>query len=551
MVNLLAQEGIQPETLDSTLALATQSTDFLPPISTISTNTNVEFTAGQQVTLTGSAADRGGGVVAGVEVSTDGGNTWHSAELSLATANATWSYTWTPEASGSYTILARSVDDLANLEHPSLSPNFAITNFYNNFATSQGWANADTLRMLADFNGDGKADLIGFGDSTVFAAASLGTTGQYTGGPSFSPNLDALLNDFSISQGYTQENQRGVDYVGNFTSSPTNHYASVWAVGGDGLHYATAVDSASGGITYTSHAVNNFGLAQGWTPTYAIDAVFLSQSDAYASIVGFGDAGLWIGQQAFNPANSTSPAYMAAGSQTLGGASGWDSTLDIQTLRDYRGNVIDLNGDGVTDFVGMGPNGLEYAFGQFTAGTTPGSEVYSLGTMQKGASGTNVDFGRDQGWDTSTSERIVGDINGDGRPDVIGFGDAGVWVALGQQPNADGTGAFGAAYLAMADYGTQQGWSSAVNTRVLGDIYGNDQVDIVGFGADYTFVATPTIDPVTGHVTFGLTESWHAYGTNQGYAPGQNFRGVADVTGNGIDSIVVSSASNTQILTHV
>lgn len=551
MVNLLAQEGIQPATLDSSLMLAAKSNDFLPPMTTISTNTNVEFTAGQQVTFTGSAIDQGGGVVAGVEVSTDGGNTWHYAVVSPADATTTWSYTWKPATTGSYTILARAVDDLANLEHPSLSPNFAITNFYNNFATSQGWANADTLRTLADFNGDGKADLIGFGNSTVFAAASLGTTGQYTGGPSFSPNLNALVDDFSISQGYTQVNQRGVDYVGNFTNSPANRYSTIWAVGADGLHYATAIDSAAGGITYTSFTVNNFGLAQGWTPTYAVDAVFLSQNDPYASIVGFGDAGLWIGQQAFNPANSASPAYMAAGSQTLGGASGWDSTLDIQTLRDYRGNVIDLNGDGISDFVGMGPNGLEYAFGQYTAGTTPGSEVYSLGPTQKGATGTNINFGRDQGWDTSTSERIIGDINGDGRSDIIGFGDAGVWVALGQQPNADGTGAFGDAYLAMADYGSQQGWSSAINTRVLGDIYGNGKMDIVGFGADYTFVATPTTDPATGHVTFALSENWHAYGTNQGYVPGQNFRGVADVTGTGIDSIVVSSATNTQILTHV
>ena len=39
MVNLLAQEGIQPATLDSSLVLATQSSDFLPPTSVISTNT--------------------------------------------------------------------------------------------------------------------------------------------------------------------------------------------------------------------------------------------------------------------------------------------------------------------------------------------------------------------------------------------------------------------------------------------------------------------------------------------------------------------------------
>ena len=44
---------------------------------------------GTQVTITGTATDTGGGVVAGVEVSTDGGATWHR-----ATGTTTWTYTW-------------------------------------------------------------------------------------------------------------------------------------------------------------------------------------------------------------------------------------------------------------------------------------------------------------------------------------------------------------------------------------------------------------------------------------------------------------------------
>ena len=46
---------------------------------------------GAQITITGTAADGGGGVVAGVEVSTDNGATWHPA----TTGTTNWSYTWT------------------------------------------------------------------------------------------------------------------------------------------------------------------------------------------------------------------------------------------------------------------------------------------------------------------------------------------------------------------------------------------------------------------------------------------------------------------------
>ena len=47
---------------------------------------------GTPFTITGTATDTGGGRVGGVEVSVDGGTTWHP-----ATGRANWTYTWTPD----------------------------------------------------------------------------------------------------------------------------------------------------------------------------------------------------------------------------------------------------------------------------------------------------------------------------------------------------------------------------------------------------------------------------------------------------------------------
>ena len=66
------------------------------------------------MTISGTATDAGGGVVGGVEVSVDGGTTWHP-----AAGRASWSYGWTPGASGPVTIRSRAVDDSGNLETPS------------------------------------------------------------------------------------------------------------------------------------------------------------------------------------------------------------------------------------------------------------------------------------------------------------------------------------------------------------------------------------------------------------------------------------------------
>ena len=51
--------------------------------------------------------------VGGVEVSTDGGATWHR-----ATGRESWTYTFTPSASGTVTIRSRATDDSANIETP-------------------------------------------------------------------------------------------------------------------------------------------------------------------------------------------------------------------------------------------------------------------------------------------------------------------------------------------------------------------------------------------------------------------------------------------------
>lgn len=66
---------------------------------------------GSVVSITGTAVDIGG-VVGGVEVSVDGGLTWHP-----AIGRANWSYSWKPTLLGSITIKSRAVDDSGNLEN--------------------------------------------------------------------------------------------------------------------------------------------------------------------------------------------------------------------------------------------------------------------------------------------------------------------------------------------------------------------------------------------------------------------------------------------------
>jgi hypothetical protein len=131
-VNFLADVHIQPATLQAGLIPATASTDTVAPVSVVtSPSAGSAATVGTAITITGTASDVGG-KVGGVEVSTDGGATWHP-----AVGRASWSYTWAVSGSGQTTILSRAVDDSGNLETPTTGVSINVTGGgYNIWASS-------------------------------------------------------------------------------------------------------------------------------------------------------------------------------------------------------------------------------------------------------------------------------------------------------------------------------------------------------------------------------------------------------------------------------
>lgn len=126
-VNLFADMGVQPETLQASLQIATASTDHSPPTSTISSVSSTSPVEGQSVTVTGTATDAGGGVIARVDVSTDGGKTWHPATSAVGAVSENWSYTFNAPAPGTYTIESMAVDDSLNLETPASGVSYKVS----------------------------------------------------------------------------------------------------------------------------------------------------------------------------------------------------------------------------------------------------------------------------------------------------------------------------------------------------------------------------------------------------------------------------------------
>jgi hypothetical protein len=183
-INLFADMGVQPATLQSGLTPATASTDTTASSSTITSPTvGTTVQTGSSVTISGSATDSGGGRVGGVEVSVDGGTTWHPAN-----GRANWSYAWTPIVSGTATIKSRAVDDSGNLEVPQAGVTVIVgTRTCTTQQACNIWAPTATPTNLSDPDSSAvelgvkfRSDVNGFITGIRFYKGS-GNTGTHVG----------------------------------------------------------------------------------------------------------------------------------------------------------------------------------------------------------------------------------------------------------------------------------------------------------------------------------------------------------------------------------
>jgi hypothetical protein len=187
-VNLLADMSALPGSLMSGLVAATKSTDTTAPSVVITTPTEGQSIAnGTKVTATGTASDVGGRV-AGVEVSTDGGATWHPAQ-----GTSTWTYSYIQTGAGSTPLKARAVDDSANFSAGGTSRNITVT---------------------------GPASVFG---NTVPAVAAANDSDAYELGLRFTPTTDGFVTGVRFYKGAGNTGT----HVGSLWDSAGNRIASV------------------------------------------------------------------------------------------------------------------------------------------------------------------------------------------------------------------------------------------------------------------------------------------------------------------------------------
>jgi FG-GAP-like repeat len=338
-------------------------------------------------------------------------------------------------------------------------PNMVLCGF--NFHT--GWMVERHPRFLADLTGDGRADIIGFGDAGVWTARNNGD-GTFQA-------MKFVVADLGYDQGWR------VDQHPRFVADITGDgKADLIGFGNAGVW--VALGNGDGTFQAPRLVVTDLGYDHGWrvdqNPRFVVDVT----GDGRADLVGFGTDGVWValsnGDGTFAP-----PKLVLAGFDQ---AQGWDGTKHPRITGD-------LNGDHRADIIGFGDAGVYSAISN-------GDGTFAAATF------ILAEMGYNNGWRIENHPRFAADVTGDGKADLVGFGDDGVWVSV--------TGGSGAA-LVLAGFCYNQGWRVPLHPRYLADLNGDRKADIIGFGDAGVWVALSNGDGSFQAASFVLADfGYHA-----------------------------------------
>jgi photosystem II stability/assembly factor-like uncharacterized protein len=322
-------------------------------------------------------------------------------------------------------------------------------------AVALGWRVEKHPRFAVDLNNDGCADIVGFGDDGVWTAIGKGD-GTFQD-PQF------VLENFGVNQGW------GVEHPRLLAVMTKSGFTDIVGFGDSGVYIAFGNGDGTftlAGQPYPVPVIPDFGYQSGWRVEKHVRVLGDVNGDGCADIVAFGDAGVYVvlsnGDQTFNYQPDPLPVIPDFGYD----AGGWRVDKHPRFL-------ADLTGHRQASIVGFGDTGVYVALNK-----DDGSGGFNY---QPDPLPVIPDLGYDSGWRVAKHPRFLADLTGHGQASIVGFGAAGVYVAVNKD---DGSGSLNYQPVpVISNFGYDAGgWRVDKHPRLLGDLTGHGQASIVGFG---------------------------------------------------------------------
>jgi len=317
------------------------------------------------------------------------------------------------------------------------------------FSYNEGWRIDKHVRLVGDVTGNKRADLVGFGDDGVLVSFNNGDN-------SFTSPPKNVLAEFGYDAGGWRV-EKHVRYLADIRGVG---YCDIVGFGNTGV--IVSKNDGNGRFNPVHNAVRNFGYSAGnWRLERHLRFLGDVTGNGLPDIVGFGERYVWV---AHNNGDGTFSLPQPVINDFCYSAGGW-------RIGEHPSFIADLTGDGTVDLIGCGPNGVHVSLNQ-------GDGIF--GPVNHVVEG----FGTAQGWKADTNPRYIADLTGDKRGDIIGFSDTGVYVSYN---NGDGT--FQPPKLVLENFSAAQGWEGSKYPRFVVDVTGDGRADIIGFGERGVHVA--------------------------------------------------------------
>ncbi len=337
---------------------------------------------------------------------------------------------------------------------------------YGYGAEAGGWRIEFHPRMMADVDGDGKDDVVGFANAGVYVSLSTGSSFS-------SPKR------WVSSYGYDAE-------AGGWRVE--SHPRMMADVNGDGKD--DVVGFANAGVHVSLSTGSSFTSPQRWVSSYGYEAggwrvgmhprmMADVDGDGKDDVVGFANAGVYV---------SLSTGSSFSSPQRWVSSYGYDAEAGGWRIEFHPRMMADVNGDGKDDVVGFANAGVYVSLSTGSSFTSPQRWVSSYGYVAGG-------------WRVDLHPRMMADVDGDGKDDVIGFGGLGVYVSRSTGSN------FGSPKLGVSSYGYYAGgWRVDMHPRMMADVNGDGLADVVGFANAGVYVSCSD-----GTNEFGQTGKFRVY----------------------------------------
>ncbi|MFI9722976.1 FG-GAP-like repeat-containing protein [Streptomyces sp. NPDC052396] len=319
--------------------------------------------------------------------------------------------------------------------------------------------NPADLWTVVDTTGGGKPDIV------VLAADGVRVSAQDDGGKFAPVGGKLVLKAFGHGQ---QAGGWRADKHPRFLADTTGDgRLDIVGCHDDGVWVSLQDEEGKFAPTADEPVLRAFGhdkAAGGWRadkhPRFLADTT----GDGRLDIVGCHDDGVWVSLQD-EEGKFAEPLYVL---DDFGTEQGWSS------VEEHPRFLVKTTSGGAVDIVGFGPQGVVVSRGRGDGTFEPSKLVLN-------------DFGLAQGWTGKKHLRLLADVTGDGKPDIVGFGDEGVWVSRNR-----GDGQFEQAQLVCRGFGYNEdagAWRVDRHPRFLADITADGRADIVGFGGPGVYVA--------------------------------------------------------------